>query len=166
MFEALWAPSPETFACFLNREISMATALVKYGHAPSSLEHMSEETWNDIGLACFLLKIDNPFEVGTVFLLVSCSRERDINLFPSDPFIEVVFDLKEVRLGNYRNVNLKIKLTTVRTKAMVAIGRTSFSENSGCTTPSSSLFLNQILLIIVCIRGARNMPDFNMGSCP
>jgi hypothetical protein len=57
---------------------------------------MSEETWNDVGLVRFLLKILDTFEVGAVFLLVGCSRKRDVDVFSSDPFIEVIFDLIEV----------------------------------------------------------------------
>ena len=123
---------------------------------------MSEETWNDVGFACFLLKIRDTFEVGTVFLLVGCRSERDVGMFASDPLVKVILNLKEdERIVNKR----KLKLTTVSTKAMVAIGIMSFSENSGCITPSSSLFLNQTLLMIICIRGAQNMLVFNMGSC-
>jgi hypothetical protein len=131
--------------------------------APSSLEHVSEET-RDVCLTCFLLKIRNTFEVGTVFLLVGCSREKDINVFARDPLIKVIFDLKKGLLINKNNQ--KLEITNVSTKATVAIGSMSFSENSGCITPSSSLFLNQTLLIIFCMRGARNMPFFNVGSCP
>jgi len=123
---------------------------------------VSEDTWNDVGLACFLLKIRDTVEVGTVFLLVGCRSERDVDMFASDPLIKVILNLKEdERIVNKR----KLKLTTVSTKAIVTIGIIPFSENSGCITLSSSLFLNQTLLIIVCIRGAQNMPVFNMGSC-
>ena len=134
----------------------------------SNLEHMFEETRDDISLMCFLLKIHDKFEVSAVFDLVGHSSNRNINMFTSDPLIEVIFNLKEM-LGNRNNfklnVNIKIRLTTVCTKALVAIGSTLFSENSGCIIPSSSLFLNQTLLTRVCIRGAQNMPVFNMGSC-
>jgi hypothetical protein len=63
---------------------------------PSNLEHMSEKTRNDIGIACFLLKIHDKFEVRTVFGFVGCSCERDINMFTGDPLVEVIFDLKEL----------------------------------------------------------------------
>ena len=56
---------------------------------------MSEETWNDVGLMCFLLEILDTFEVGTVFLLVGCRSERDIDMFACDPLIKVIFDLKK-----------------------------------------------------------------------
>ena len=68
---------------------------------------MSEEMWNDVGLACFLLKILDMFEVGAVFLLVGCSGERE---FSSDPLIKVIFDLKEVK-ELLRNGNSQLKLT-------------------------------------------------------
>jgi hypothetical protein len=57
---------------------------------------MSEEMWNDVGLVHFLLKILDTFEVGAIFLLVGCSRKRDVDMFSSDPFIKVIFNLKEV----------------------------------------------------------------------
>ena len=63
---------------------------------PSSLEHVLEETRNNVGLTCFLLKIGDAFEVGTVFLLVGCRSERDIRMFTSNPFVEIIFDLKEI----------------------------------------------------------------------
>ena len=57
---------------------------------------MLEETRNNVGLMCFLLKIGDAFEVGTVFLLVGCRSERDIRMFTSNPFVEIIFDLKEI----------------------------------------------------------------------
>jgi hypothetical protein len=125
---------------------------------------MSEETRNDIGVVGFLLEIRDKFEVRPVFGLVGCSCERDIHMITGDPFVEVIFNLKAVLAPLSRPYIQKNGLTTVCTNAMVAIGSVSFSENSGCITPSSSLFLNQTLLIIVCIRGARNMPVFETGS--
>ena len=126
-------------------------------NTPSNLEHMFEEMRDDVSHTCFLLKIHDKFEVSTVFDLVGRSSERNINVFTSDPLVKVIFNLRET-LGNRNNfklnVNIKIRLTTVCTKAMVAIGSTSFLENSGCIIPSSSLFLNQTLLTRVCIRGA------------
>jgi hypothetical protein len=125
---------------------------------------MSEETRNDIGVACFLLEIHDKFEVRVVFGLVSRSCERDIYMITGDPFIEVIFNLKAV-LAQLSIIEVIFnRLTTVCTNAMVAIGSALFSENSGCITPSSSLFLNQTLLIIVCMSGARNMPVFDTGS--
>jgi hypothetical protein len=102
--------------------------------------------------------------VRAVFGLVRRSCERHIHMITGDPFIEVIFNLKVVLAPLSRLYIQKNRLTTVCTNAMVAIGSVSFSENSGCITPSSSLFLNQTLLIIVCIRGARNMPVFDTGS--
>jgi hypothetical protein len=58
-----------------------------------------KETRNDIGVACFLLKISDEFEVCTVFALVGCSCERDIYMFTGDPLIEDIFDLKERLAG-------------------------------------------------------------------
>jgi hypothetical protein len=100
-------------------------------------------------------------EVSTVFLLVGYSSERDINMFASDPLVKVIFDLKK---GLINKNNRKLKLTNVSAKAMVAVDSKPFSENSGCITPLLSLFLNQTLLIIFCMSGARNMPVFNVGS--
>ena len=54
---------------------------------------MFKKTRDDICLMCFLLKFSNMFEVGTIFCLVGCSHERDINMFTSDPLFEVIFDL-------------------------------------------------------------------------
>jgi hypothetical protein len=34
---------------------------------PSNLEHMFEEARDDVCVACFLLKIRDKFEMGTVF---------------------------------------------------------------------------------------------------
>jgi hypothetical protein len=56
---------------------------------------MSEETRDDVGLACFLVKIHDTLEVGMVFGLVGCSSEWHIDMFASDPLIEVVFNLKK-----------------------------------------------------------------------
>ena len=72
----------------------MSVALVNY--SPSSLEHVLEETRNNVRLTCFLLKIGDAFEVGTVFLLVGCRSERDIRMFTSNPFVEIIFNLKEI----------------------------------------------------------------------
>ena len=118
---------------------------------PGHLEHMSEEPRNNVGVMCFLFKIHNKMEVRLVFGLVCCGCERDIYMFTGDPLVEVIFNLRVVlaMLEQNENVMSKTRLTTVCTNAMVAIGRASFSENSGCITPSSSLFLNQILLIRV-----------------
>ena len=63
---------------------------------PSNLEHVSEETRNDIYVLCFLLKIRHKLQVRTVFCLVGCSCERHINMFTGDPLVKVIFDLKEV----------------------------------------------------------------------
>ena len=57
---------------------------------------MFKETRNNIGIASFLLKIHDKLEVHTVFGLVHCSCERDIDMIASDPLIEVIFDLKVV----------------------------------------------------------------------
>jgi hypothetical protein len=62
--------------------------------SPSPVEHMSQETRDNVCLTCFLLKIHDMLEVGTVFGLVSCSSEWDVNVFTRDPLIKVVFDLK------------------------------------------------------------------------
>jgi hypothetical protein len=59
--------------------------------------------------------------VRTVFGLVGCSGERDIDMFAGDPLVEVIFDLKEVLVINRNLKSLEIKLTTVCTKAMVAV---------------------------------------------
>ena len=99
MFEAWAAPSSETLACFLNREINIMSALVKYRlniDSPSTLEHMPEESRDNICLTCFLLKICDTFEVGTVFGLIGRSGERDVDVFTCDPLVEIIFDLKEV----------------------------------------------------------------------
>ena len=110
---------------------------------------MSEEAWDDVRILCFLLKIHDTLEVGTVFGLVGRSGEWDVDVFTSDPLIQVIFDLKKRIKRTTKEISRKKGQTTVSTKAMAGLGSTSFSENSGCTTPSSSLFLNQTLLIIV-----------------
>ena len=56
---------------------------------------MFKETWN-IGIASFLLKICDKLEVRTVFGLVCCSCERDIDMITSDPLVKVIFNLKVV----------------------------------------------------------------------
>ena len=131
---------------------------------PSNPEHVSEQTRNDISITCFHLKIHDEFEVRAIFGFVRCSRERNINIFTSDPLVEVIFNLKAV-LGYCNKLNVtsspKTRLTSVCTNAMVDVGSVSFSKNSGCITPSSSLFLNQTLLIIVCMIGAQNIPRFH-----
>ena len=70
---------------------------------------MLEETRNNVGLTCFLLKIGDAFEVGTVFLLVGCRSEWDIRMFTSNPFVEVIFDLKEIdeQKSEYKNKTLQ-----------------------------------------------------------
>ena len=70
---------------------------------------MFEETRDDVCVGCFLLKIHDTFEVGTVFGLVGCSGERDVNMFTGDPLVKVIFDLKEVLalLGNRNNPKIK-----------------------------------------------------------
>jgi hypothetical protein len=70
--------------------------------APGILEHMSEKTRDDICLTCFLLEIGDKSEVGTVFGLVGCRSERDINMFTGDPLVEVIFNLKEVSAPLFR----------------------------------------------------------------
>jgi hypothetical protein len=55
---------------------------------------MPEETRDDVGLAHFLLKINDALEVSMVFGFVSCSSEQDIDMFTSDPHVKAVFDLK------------------------------------------------------------------------
>jgi hypothetical protein len=76
--------------------------------SPSNLEHMLEETRDNIHVACFLLKIRNPFEVCTVLGLVGCTGERDIDMFTCDPLVKVTFDLKEV-LRSLNNRKLEFK---------------------------------------------------------
>jgi hypothetical protein len=63
---------------------------------PSHLEHMPEQTRDDIGLLCFLFKIRDEPEVRKVFGLVGRSCERDINVFTRDPLVEVIFNLQAV----------------------------------------------------------------------
>jgi hypothetical protein len=55
---------------------------------------MPEKPRNDVGLLCFLLEIHDAFEVDAIFGLVSCSSEGDIDVLPSYPLIEVVFNLR------------------------------------------------------------------------
>ena len=57
---------------------------------------MPEEVRDNVCIMCFLFKIHDTLEVGKVFGLVGCHSEMDINVFTSDPFVKVVFDLKEV----------------------------------------------------------------------
>ena len=50
---------------FFREEVStttIATAPVK-NDIPSLFEHVFEETWNDVGLMCFLLKIHDKLEI-------------------------------------------------------------------------------------------------------
>ena len=63
---------------------------------------MFEEMRDDVSLMHFLLKICDKFEVSVVFDLVGHSSKRNINMFTSDPLIEVIFNLKET-LGNQNN---------------------------------------------------------------
>ena len=65
---------------------------------PSSLEHMSKETRNDVSLVCFLLEIHETLEVCTVFCLVCHGSERNIDVFTSHPLIEIVFNLSKAKL--------------------------------------------------------------------
>jgi hypothetical protein len=78
---------------------------------PSSLEHMFEETRDDGCLTGFLLEIHDTFEVGMIFGFVGWSSERDIDVFASDPLVEVIFDLKE-ELINRNNLNVIPKIKT------------------------------------------------------
>ena len=163
MLDIWGASSPETLAFFLYGVIESWFSETYTKDIPSSLEHMPKETRNDVGFVCFLLEIHKTLEVGMVFCLVCCGSERNIDVFTSHPLIEIVFDLSKAKLDMIFNLPKK-RLTTVWTKATVAIGSMLSSENSGWMAPSSSLFLNQILLIRVWIRGARKMPVFNIGS--
>ena len=61
---------------------------------PSNLQHMPEQTRDDVCLMRFLLKICDKFEVGMIFHLLGCSGERYINMITGDPFVQVVFNLK------------------------------------------------------------------------
>jgi hypothetical protein len=66
---------------------------------------MLEETRNNVHFTRLLLKIGDTLEVGTVFCLVGCSGERYINVFPGNPLVEVIFDLKGgLRKFQYLNV--------------------------------------------------------------
>lgn len=83
---------------FYREEVStttIATAPVK-NDIPSLFEHVFEETWNDVGLACFLLEIHDKLEMRTVFGLIRRSCEGNINVFSGDPLVKVIFDLKGV----------------------------------------------------------------------
>ena len=62
----------------------------------STLEHMPEETRDNVCLACFLLKIHDTLEVGLIFCLIDCSSERYVDVIPSDPLVEVIFNLEKV----------------------------------------------------------------------
>ena len=94
------APSPETFACFLYKVVSTTVIALVKNDIPSNFKHMFKEMRNDIGIMSFLLKIHDKLEVRTVFGLVHCSCERDIDMITSDPLVEVIFDL-EVVLGRW-----------------------------------------------------------------
>ena len=96
IFEGWDAPSLETFACFLYKVASTTVIASVKNDIPSDFKHMFKETRNDIGIVSFLLKIHDKLEVCTVFGLVRCSCERDINMITSDPLIEVIFNLKVV----------------------------------------------------------------------
>ena len=97
------------------------------------------------------------------FALYAVAVKGTSTCSPVTHFIEIVFDLSKAKLDMIFNLPKK-RLTTIWTKATVAIGSMLSSENSGWMAPSSSLFLSQILLIRVWIRGARKMPVFNVGS--
>ena len=60
----------------------------------SNLQHMPEQTRDDVCLTCFLLEIRDKLEVGMIFHLVGCSSERDMDMIIGDPFVQVVFNLK------------------------------------------------------------------------
>ena len=89
---------------FYTEEVSTtAKAPVSKNDTPSNFEHVSEEMRNDIGVVCFLLKIRDTLVVGLVFSLVCCRSKRDVDVFASDPFVEVIFNLKVLRRQNYSN---------------------------------------------------------------
>ena len=48
---------------------------------------MFEEAWDDVCIICFLLKFHDTLKVGTVFSLVGCRSEWDIDVFAGDPLI-------------------------------------------------------------------------------
>ena len=89
------ASSSETLACFLDRGFSFTKTPLKYRHSPSNLEDIFEETRDNVFLTGFLIKVCDAFEVCAEFSLVGGSRERNINMFTRDPFIKVIFNLKD-----------------------------------------------------------------------
>lgn len=83
---------------FSKERISSGTVALAT-NLPSHLEHMFEETRHDVRLVCFLLKICDKLEMGSIFSLVSCSGKGDINVFAGNPLVKVIFNLNEI-LGN------------------------------------------------------------------
>lgn len=81
-------------------EVSTATVTVPIKNdIPSNFEHVSEKTRDDISILGFLFKIRNKFEVRAIFCLVGCSCESDVDMLPSDPLIEIVFNLIALLAG-------------------------------------------------------------------
>jgi len=103
MLDTWGAPSPETLACFLYGAIESWFSETFTKDVLSGLEHMPE-TRNDVGFMRFLLEIHETLEVGTVFRLVRCGSERNIDVFTSHPFIEIVFDLSKAKLDMIFNL--------------------------------------------------------------
>ena len=85
MLDIWGASSPETLARFLYGVIESWFSETYTKDVPSGLEHMPKETRNDVGFVCFLLEIHETLEVGTVFCLVCCGSERNIDVFNQSP---------------------------------------------------------------------------------
>jgi hypothetical protein len=108
---------------------------------PSNLEHMLEETRNNVHVMCLLLKIGDTLEVGTVFCLVGCSGERHIDVFPGNPLVEVIFDLKE---GLWKNQYLNV----IRKDSTYHCQYKSNGDNWNCVVLGELRVYNTVILFV------------------
>jgi hypothetical protein len=60
---------------------------------PSLFQHMLLQSGYNFGVGCFLLKIKDSFEVSLKFGFVGGSGEWNVDMFPSNPFIQIIFRL-------------------------------------------------------------------------
>ena len=104
-----------------------------------------------------LIKIPQMFEVREVLLFICHLQEGDRNVFTSDPFIEVIFNLDSEYISHdeeskYKDLQLSRQAQSLTMKA--------FHLRKTHTMPSSFFPWNQVLLMSIWMTGARNMPVF------
>ena len=59
-------------------------------------QHMPLQSRYYICLLCFLIEIEDSFEVSSKFGFVAGSSEQNVDMFPSNPFVQIIFGLRNI----------------------------------------------------------------------